>query len=178
MDTDELLYQRAKQGDLPAFDELYTRYAARLFGFVRPQVGSRADAEDIFHETFLRTLESAEVRFDRGSFRTWLFRIARNAVLNRARGAGRAANAFVQLRAQDAVPTADEQIAHGEMMNALSVAIQKLPLALSEVYHLRSSGLSYEEIATILDAPMGTVKSRMHQMVNVLREELKPWTAR
>ena len=52
-----------------------------------------------------------------------------------------------------------------------------LPPALGELYHLRVSGLSYEQIAGVVDVPVGTVKSRMHQMVHALREELKPWIA-
>src|SRR5580698_3183475 len=83
--SDEALYARVKQGEIEAFDELYARHASRLYGFLRAQVPTRADAEDLVHEAVLATLESGEVVFDRGSFRTWLYRIARNRVLNRAR---------------------------------------------------------------------------------------------
>jgi len=177
MDSDEALYARVKQGDLRAFDELYTRHAARVFGFLRAQVGTHADAEDVFHEAILATLESHEVEFDRGSFRTWLYRIARNIVLNRARSRGRGAQALVKLRTGDEpAPGAEETVARDEMLRALDGAVARLPATLSDVYHLRSSGLSYDEIATVLDIPLGTLKSRMNQMVNVLKEELKPWT--
>jgi RNA polymerase sigma-70 factor (ECF subfamily) len=179
MDSDEALYARVKQGDVRAFDELYARYAGRLFGFLRAQVPTRADAEDVLHEALLATLESAEVAFDRGTFRTWLYRIARNLVLNRARSRGRGESAMAKLASGDAPPaTTDERIAHGELLRALDGAVSRLPSSLSDVYHLRSSGLSYEEMATVLGIPLGTLKSRMNQMVNVLREELKPWTAR
>src|SRR5580658_1569379 len=149
MDSDEVLYARVKRGDMPAFDELYSRYATRLFGFLRPQLASRADAEDVFHESLLATLESAEVAFDRGSFRTWLYRIARNLVLNRARSQGRGESALAKLApVLDERPSpADERVAHGELLRALDGAVSRLPSPLSEVYHLRSSGLSYEEMA-------------------------------
>jgi len=78
----------------------------------------------------------------------------------------------------EAPPAADERANQGEMLRALDGAVARLPSSLSEVYHLRSSGLSYEEIAVVLGIPLGTLKSRMNTMVNVLREELKPWTAR
>jgi RNA polymerase sigma-70 factor (ECF subfamily) len=179
MDSDEALYARVKQGDMRAFDELYARYAGRLFGFLRPQVPTRSDAEDVFHEALLATLESAEVAFDRGSFRTWLYRIARNAVLNRVRSRGRREAAMVKLAvADERPPSTEDKLAHGELLRALDGAVARLPSALSDVYRLRSSGLSYEEMATVLGIPLGTIKSRMNQMVNVLREELKPWTAR
>ena len=180
MDSDEALYARVKRGDMQAFDDLYSRYAARLFGFLRPQLPTRADAEDVFHESLLATLESAEVAFDRGSFRTWLYRIARNLVLNRLRSHGRGETALAKLSptVEEPPPGADERAAHGELLRALDGAVARLPSPLSEVYHLRSSGLSYEEMATVLSIPLGTLKSRMNQMVNVLREELKPWTAR
>ena len=74
--------------------------------------------------------------------------------------------------------SADERVAQGQMLRALDGAVARLPSPLSEIYHLRSSGLSYEEMATVLGIPLGTLKSRMNQMVNVLREELKPWIAR
>src|SRR3984957_16345250 len=97
MDSDEALYARVKQGDMGAFDDLYARYAPRLFGFLRPQLPTRADAEDVFHESLLATLESAEVTFDRGGFRTWLYRIARNRVLNRLRSTTRSDKALSRL---------------------------------------------------------------------------------
>ena len=55
---------------------------------------------------------------------------------------------------------------------ALGEAVSRLPVPLSEVYHLRASGLSYEEMAQVLEVPVGTVKSRMHDMVKRLREEV------
>jgi RNA polymerase sigma factor (sigma-70 family) len=178
MDSDEALYARVKRGDMAAFDALYARHATRLFGFLRAQLASRADAEDVLHEAILATLESAEVVFDRGSFRTWLYRIARNIVLNRARSRGRGELAMVRLGASsDPGPTADEDFNQMELLHALDGAVARLPEPLSEVYHLRTSGLSYDEMALVLGIPLGTLKSRMNQMVNVLREELKPWTA-
>ena len=102
-----------------AFDELYARYATRLFGFLRPQLpSSRADAEDVFHESLLATLESHEVTFDRGSFRTWLYRIARNLVLNRIRSEGRGEIALARLAplVDDPPPAADERAAQGQML--------------------------------------------------------------
>jgi RNA polymerase sigma-70 factor (ECF subfamily) len=179
VDTDEVLYARVKRGDLNAFDDLYARYAKRLFGFLRAQLPTRADAEDVFHEAFLATLDSREVAFDRGSFRTWLYRIAWNIVLNRARSRDRGQTALGKLVNTELVPPgADDHVARLEVLRALDGAVARLPSALSEVYHLRSSGLSYEEMALVLGVPLGTLKSRMNQMVTVLREELKPWTAR
>ena len=179
MDSDEALYARVKHGDMRAFDELYDRYARRLFGFLKGQLRTRADAEDVCHEALLATLESDEVVFDRGSFRTWLYRIARNIVLNRVRSEGRGENAIGKLATGDEPPRgSDERIADMQLLRALDGAVARLPSPLSEVYHLRSSGLSYEEMATVLNIPLGTLKSRMSHMVDVLREELKPWTAR
>ncbi len=162
-----------------AFDALYARYESRLFAFLFSQLKNRADAEDVFHEAFLRTLKSGEVVFDRdGAFRTWLYRIARNAALNHQRSDRRGARAVAQLPEDDPPPRADEQLGDRQLLHALDGAVARLPPSLSEVYHLRSSGLSYEEIATVLEIPLGTLKSRMNQMVTHLREELRPWTAR
>ncbi len=181
-DSDEALYHRVKQGDMRAFDELYARYETRLFGFLHAQLRSRADAEDVFHETFLNALKSPAVSFDRGGFRTWLYRVARNLSLNRIRSAKRGARAAVVLAAPDTSEggrddaRADDSLAERELEHALDAAVARLPHALSEVFHLRRSGLSYDEMAAVLEIPLGTLKSRMNQMVTVLREDLRPWT--
>ena len=176
-DADERLYARVKGGDIRAFDELYSRHAARLFSFLRAHLPSAADAEEVLHEAMLRTLESDEVVFDRATYRTWLYRIARNAALNRLRSQSRGDRAALKI-VPEAVPLADEQLADAEMMHALDVAVERLPAPLADVYRLRSSGLSYEEMADVLGIPLGTLKSRMHQLVHALRQDLAPWTAR
>jgi RNA polymerase sigma-70 factor (ECF subfamily) len=177
MEPDEALYARTKRGDMRAFDELYARYEARLYGFVLGILKQREEAEDVFHEAFMRALKSREVTFDRGSFRTWIFRIAKNLAMNRLRSEQRGARALGRIVEEPSAPPPDASLAQEQLLRALDGAVAKLPPALSEVFHLRSSGLSYEEMAEVLEIPLGTLKSRMNQMVVVLREELLPWTA-
>jgi RNA polymerase sigma-70 factor (ECF subfamily) len=177
LDSDEVLYARAKGGDMRAFDVLYSRYEGCLFGFVLSQVRNAADAEDVFHETFVSALKAPTVRFESGGgFRAWIYRIARNLVLNRARSHHRGARALADFPEPETPARSDEAIADEEMRVALEHAVARLPPALSEVFHLRASGLRYEEIADVLEIPLGTCKSRMNQMVTHLREELRPWT--
>jgi RNA polymerase sigma-70 factor (ECF subfamily) len=185
LDSDEALYFRVKEGDMRAFDALYARYETRLFGFLQAQLRNRADAEDVFHEAFMSALRSTTVPFAagttpvQGGFRTWLYRVARNAALNRMRSAQRGARAAARLvHAEPAREAgADERIASHELEHALGAAVARLPPALAEVFNLRTSGLSYDEMANVLEIPLGTLKSRMHQMVTHLREDLRPWTA-
>lgn len=179
-DSDEALYVRVTQGDMLAFDALYARYESRLFGFLHSQLRNRADAEDVFHEAFLTALKTREARFDReGGFRAWLYRVARNLAGSRLRKEQRGARAFSEFpfSQPNLADSANESLEEAELQNALEGAIARLPPALSEVFHLRTSGLSYEEIADVLEIPLGTLKSRMNQMVTQLREELRPWTA-
>jgi RNA polymerase sigma-70 factor, ECF subfamily len=177
--SDEALYGKMAAGDLPAFDELYLRYERRLYGFILRYLPDRAEAEDVFHEAFLGVLRSREVSLDRGSFRAWLFQIARNLSLNRIRSRNRR-NAVAEklLReAPRAVKDAQAVLEEVEAGAALKHAVQALPGTLSEVYHLRVSGMSYEEMAQVLEVPLGTIKSRMHEAVSRLKQEMKPWTA-
>jgi len=178
MDSDERLFARVRSGDLSAFDELYARYERPLYGFLVASLKNRADAEDVFHDAFLSALKSRAVRLEEGGFRAWLFRIARNAVLNRQRSSARGAVAKAKVDAPEPDATAVDRLEERERDAALSSAVARLPASLAEVYRLRSSGLSYDEIADVLETPVGTVKSRMHEMVKQLRKEMEPWTAR
>jgi RNA polymerase sigma-70 factor (ECF subfamily) len=177
MESDEELHARTRSGDLRAFDQLYLRYERPLFSFLLGRFRSRVAAEDALQEVFLRALKTPPRELGEAGFRPWLFRVARNHTFNTSRDAARAAVAATRMPLETPPPTAEEQLAREELRAALDGAVERLPPLLAEVYHLRIAGLSYEEMADVLGAPLGTVKSRMHQMVRQLRDEVSPWTA-
>ena len=179
MESDERLYERLRRGELDAFDALHARYERGLFGFILAHVVARAEAEEVLHETFLALLRSGP-GFGGGSFRAWIHRVARNLCLNRLRGRKREARALGVIGLTDgeaSTPAPDAPIEARQRSEALGCAVARLPPPLGEVFHLRASGLSYDEMAAVLSLPVGTVKSRMHEMVNRLREEMKTWIA-
>lgn len=175
-ETDEVLYHQIWAGDLRAFDLLYRRYAGPLLGFLLRMVQNHHDAEDLFHEAFLSVLRSRQVTFDRASFATWLYRIARNLGLNHLRTQRRRQVLHAQSESLTESPSrlvADEALAENESAAELGRAVDALPATLAELYRLRTSGLSYEEMATRLQLPLGTVKSRMNQMTLQLQARLQ-----
>ncbi|MGI5863694.1 MAG: RNA polymerase sigma factor [Myxococcales bacterium] len=176
--SDEALYERMVAGELGAFDLLYERYERPLFGFVLKHLSDRAEAEDVLHEAFLGLLRAR--RIEGASFRAWLFQVARNLCLNRFRTRTRASRALsvVARDGDETVEAPQQQLERHQAVVALQDAVERLPETLAELYHLRVAGLSYEEMASVVRAPLGTVKSRMHELVARLREEMKPWTAR
>jgi RNA polymerase sigma-70 factor (ECF subfamily) len=178
MDSDEALYERWARGDMRAFERLYERFERPLFGFIRSQVRDAAEAEDLLHEAFVAVLRGRrgggappELR----SFRSWLYEVARNLCRNRAR-TGRRADRALALEAADAgaLPGArdDRRLEETQRAAALERAVLRLPPALAELYRLRAAGMSYDEVAALLAIPLGTVKSRMHEMVKRLRGEM------
>ncbi len=177
MESDERLYERLRAGDLAAFDALYARYERRLFAFVRGFIGDAAEAEDVFHEAFMQVL-GERLDATRGSFRSWLYQVARNACLNRLRSRERGQRAHTTPDGRPEPQRADEKLERAEAVAALDRAVGNLPQPLGELYRLRAAGLSYEELARVLDVPLGTVKSRMHELVTQLKKEMGPWTAR
>jgi RNA polymerase sigma-70 factor (ECF subfamily) len=174
-DTDEALYARLCRGELAAFDRLYERHERPLFGFLRAQLGDAAEAEDVLHEAFLAVLHAGGARSELRSFRAWLFQVARNLCLNRVRARRRADRALEAVaREVAAVPAAAAEPPAARDPAVLHEAVARLPPALAEIYQLRAGGLSYDELASILEIPVGTVKSRMHEMMKRLREEMRP----
>lgn len=156
-------------GELHAFDSLYARYEAPLFGFIRRLCGGNAaDAEDVLHQTFIALMhESKRRRVTR--VRSLLYEIARNACLNRARSSKREVPAQVQ----SDTATPESTLVARETSAALSKALDTMPAQLTETWSLRAAGLSYDEISKLLAVPVGTVKSRLNQLLNRLREVLR-----
>ena len=173
MDSDEALFERWAGGDLAAFDRLYARYERPLFGFIQAFVRHQTDAEDVLHDTFVAVLRERDRRGQVRSFRAWIYQVARNLCLNRARSRSRGGRAVD--RAANLVeppPTADVAMERVEVARALDTAVGSLPQPLAEVYRLRAAGVSYDEASAILAIPVGTVKSRVHEMVKRLRKEM------
>jgi RNA polymerase sigma-70 factor (ECF subfamily) len=176
MISDEALFERLLQGELGAFDALYERHERHLFGFILRQLdGDRAEAEDVMHDAFLAVLRERAHGGGVSCFRAWLYQVARNLCLNRARARQRAGRAVASLAHAPRLPAAPpgRALEEREVSESLHAAVARLPAALAELYQLRAGGLSYEELAETLALPVGTVKSRMHEMVSRLREEMR-----
>lgn len=176
MQSDEALFEQLARGDVAAFDALYARHERPLFGFVLGHLGDRQEAEDVLHDAFLAVLrERRRGAPAPGCVRAWLYQVARNLCLNRLRTRQRAARALDQVVHAPAPPAVhpEHALLDRQATAALRVAVEQLPAPLAELYRLRSGGLSYEELAQVLELPLGTVKSRMHEMVTRLREELR-----
>ncbi len=169
MDSDELLFDRLCAGDMAAFDRLYERFERPLFGFLRARLGDAHEAEDVLQDAFLAILRERDKRTRVRSVRAWLFGVAHHACLNRLRARKR----VVPIAAEGEIaPGPDLSLEEQERTRHLAGALERLPSALAEIYHLRASGMSYEDMADATELPLGTVKSRMHELVRRLREEM------
>jgi RNA polymerase sigma-70 factor (ECF subfamily) len=172
--ADSDLAQRAIAGDRDAFLSIYQRHHEGIFRFARAMTGSAASAEDVAQEVFLLFLRELQ-RFDpaRGSLATYLFAIARNVSRHRLRKERR----FVSLdRPEDrASPGADPvaSMVASETVARVRLFIRALPSRYREVLILCDlQGLTYEETARVLNAPVGTIRSRLHRARMRLAERL------
>lgn len=175
---------RVAAGDAQAFDELVGLVAPRLLGYFR-RLGVRAgDADDLVQEVFVKIYRARHKYVPRARFTTFAFRVARNHWIDRLRhkgiqpptisadaaGSGGDEGATLAARLPAATPSAPEALAAGELGRALEEALASLGADHREVFVLTQvEGLRYQEIAEILDVPVGTVKSRVHAAVRKLR---------
>jgi RNA polymerase sigma-70 factor, ECF subfamily len=173
MESDEALFERVLAEDLVAFDRLYDRYERSLFGYARSQLRDDAEAEDAVQEAFVAVIRERKIEVR--SFRAWLFQVAHNLCLNRVRSRQRTRSALEVLQREengDSSLPDDTRLEDANRNATLWHAVCQLPQRLADVYRLRASGMSYEEAAVVLDVPVGTVKSRVHEMVVRLRKEM------
>ncbi|GJQ26014.1 MAG: RNA polymerase sigma factor [Phycisphaerae bacterium] len=176
----------AKRGDAPAMHRLVDLFAGRIFGFFYRSTGSRADAEDLTQEVFVRVVRMLAYYEDDGRFESWLFRIAANLVRDRVRqqrrrprqlsghgtdstGCGSESPVLDELAGEE--PAADARMALGEEVDALNAALAQLPDGEREVIMLRHfSQMSFKEIAEATGTPLGTALARGHRGLRRLRE--------
>ncbi len=182
--TESSLIERCRNQDCDAFGKLVDAYQNRIFGFVRRMLPSVEDAHDVTQEVFIRAFQNFH-RFDgRAGVRTWLFRIAYNLCVDRARKSDRSLTevAIVDPFENEEIDIADsrwepEKLALDEEFRSV---VEQAILGMSEklrsvlLLHDRED-MQYEEIATMLGIPIGTVKSRLFLARAHLQKMLKPY---
>lgn len=181
--TDEDLVQKIKDGDQDAFEHLVHRYEGKIYSVAYRFMGSHADAGDLAQDTFIRMYQALPGFRGDSSFATWLYRIAANACRDELRKRQRrrsvsmdemieASPANIPVAAgeyspEETVQRHETQLRVQECLNRLSDD-HRLILVMREI-----QGLSYEEIAGMLDCSLGTVKSRISRARNALKERLR-----
>ena len=174
--TDADLIQRTAGGDRDAFELLYRRYARSVFGLALRRLGDRARAEDAVQETFASIWRSARsYRPDRGPGAPWLYAVARNAIVDRARGRREPPTEVPETPSAEAGPA--ERAESSWVSWRVHRALEELPEREREVIALAYwSGLSQSEVAEFLGIPLGTVKTRtrsaLARLADVLEGEL------
>jgi len=188
--SDEELILGCQRGDEASFDQLFERYRSRLFTFIWRYVRNREAAEDIFQETFVRVFTRAHSFRRRAKVSTWVYTIAANLCRDELKRRKRRPTVSLDepLPGQDpsqawthVVRLADESAEHpresaeeAEHRAALWQAVDELPDELRVTLELQAQhGLKYREVAEVLGIPLGTVQSRIHNAVKLLRRRLR-----
>jgi RNA polymerase sigma-70 factor (ECF subfamily) len=187
--SDEELMLLYSEGDVRAFEILLKRHERPIYNFVLRSC-KRADvAEELTQEIFMRVVRSADGYQQKAKFTTWLYTIARNICIDRARRARRAremsldekigdedGNSFLDLVVDETAGVAHMSYERRQFLERLQAALAELPEDQREVFLLKEvSGLKFREIAEVVDAPVPTVKSRMRYALQALRGHMEAY---
>ncbi len=181
------LVDRAKSGDVGAFEELVKRYDRNVFRIAQHITQNREDAEDVVQDAFLKAFENLQQFQGQSKFYTWLVRIAVNEALMklRRRRPERMVSLDEEVKTEedsmpreiaDWAPNPEQLYKQGELRDILTRTIQGLPPSFRTVFVLRDvEGLSTEETAEALDLSIPAVKSRLLRARLQLRERLNKY---
>jgi RNA polymerase sigma-70 factor, ECF subfamily len=187
-DEAELVHE-LQAGSETAFDWLVTHYNAPVYGLILSMLGDSSDAADGTQEVFLKAFRGIRNFRQGSSLKTWLYRIAIREALNHKRWFKRhsqknisidaePAEGCAQLEIEDLGATPFEQLAAHEIQIAVQGALDHVPDVFRSAVVLRDiEGLSYEEVAEVLECSIGTVKSRILRGRRALKEILEPLLA-
>jgi RNA polymerase sigma-70 factor (ECF subfamily) len=179
--TDEELVARSTGGDLDSFNQLVVRWERPIYALAYRVIGREEDARDVCQETFLRAFRALGGFKGQAKFSSWLYRIALNLCRDWIRRERRAPVAqapegmdLIELAGETSPSdSVEELVARREIGRAVARAMATLPeeqrtaIILKE-YH----GLTFQEIADMLECPLSTVKTRLYQGLSVLRRQL------
>lgn len=165
---------KVKEGDLNRMGLLFERYHRELFGFLYHMSGNPDASEDMVQTVFYRMLKYRHTFTGEGSFRTWMYHLARNVLADSAQQNKRSAQQYdVQAYAEriGGGPLADESLQKEQELALLQGALARLSPDHREVLVMsRYQELKYEEIARVLNTTEGAVKVRVHRAMNELKK--------
>jgi RNA polymerase sigma-70 factor (ECF subfamily) len=171
--TDAQLVETARRGDGSAFGELYERYRDAIYRYCLARTGSSSDAEDLVSDVFLRAMRSLHRWRDEGvPFLAFLYRVARNAAIDRARRAtpGSLFTLVVEPRSDQDL---EANAARASDVDTVMQALRKIRPEYREVILLRSvEGYSVEEVARMLGKDKRAISNLQHRGLERLRREL------
>jgi len=188
-DADVLLVERAKLGDVRAFEMLVVKYQRRIERLIGRMVRDVDLVQDIAQETFIRAYRALPQFRGESAFYTWLYRIAVNsakkALMDMKRDPLVSESSMRSDEDDDETSRAESELTDGETPEALlaskeiaaavNSAIEALSDELRQAITLREiEGLSYEEIAEVMNCPIGTVRSRIFRARDAIAAKLQP----
>ncbi|WP_308388828.1 RNA polymerase sigma factor RpoE [Acidithiobacillus sp. AMEEHan] len=183
--TDLLLVQRVQQGERQAFDLLVRKYQHKVVALIGRFVRQPEEAEDVAQEAFVKAYRALHNFRGDSAFYTWLYRIAVNTAKNHLVAQGRKvsiadvdtdeAEQFDSADGLREYDTPEGLLLTKEIAQHIDAALKALPADLREAVSLRElEGLSYDEIAQVMDCPVGTVRSRIFRAREAIAKVLAP----
>ena len=185
INNDKELVKKAQKGDKVAFDALVTKYQFKVVNLVTRFVKDVDEAQDVAQEAFIKAYRGlANFRGD-SAFYTWLYRIAINSAKNYIVSQSRKSPTYAvdiddaehmeTAAALKEIGTPEGKLLTSEIENTVYKAIKELPEDLKTAITLRElEGMTYEEIANVMECPIGTVRSRIFRARETIDKHLKP----
>lgn len=185
-EVDRQLVERAQRGDKRAFELLVEKYQRKLARLLSRLIRDPGEVEDVAQEAFIKAYRALPSFRGDSAFYTWLYRIGINTAKNYLVAMGRRAPTSTEVEAEAAegqeggellrdINTPESVLLSKEIGDTVNAAIESLPEELRSAIQLRElEGMSYEEIAKLMDCPIGTVRSRIFRAREAIAERLKP----
>ena len=180
--TDEALMARFQEGSATAFDDLVDRHKRPLFAYLHRSLRNPADADDLFQEVFAKVARAAPTWETTARFQTWLYTIARNALIDAARRrkthpvtspiVAHGEDGVSEETLASATPSAVHVLLESEVAAAIEDLVRTLPPDQREAFLLKREGLTFEQIGEVTGTPKNTVKSRLRYALDKLRDGL------